>query len=330
MVGKTQVAIAGDDFLINGQPTYREREWQGHRIEGLLFNSRMVNATFDDLNPDTRDRWAYPDTGVWDPERNTDEFIAMLPEYRRHGVLAVTLNLQGGAPGRYVTSQPWINSAFTAYGELRPTYLGRLGRALEALDEQGMVAIVGYFYFTQDRRLLHEDDIRRGAVNATRWLLDSGHTNVIVEVANECNVPKYEHAILKPPRVHELIAQVRDFTKDGRRLPVGASFTSQMVPTDHVLEVSDLALIHGNGAREPALLADYIARVRAARAYRPMPVVVNEDNHFAFDQPENNLIVATARHVSWGYYDNGPGEIGARWRRSGCSPAGRRRNDCPR
>ncbi len=47
MPAKTRVSIVGEDFHINGQPTYAGRSWNGHRIEGLLLNSRMVQATFD-------------------------------------------------------------------------------------------------------------------------------------------------------------------------------------------------------------------------------------------------------------------------------------------
>jgi hypothetical protein len=32
----TRVAIAGEDFLLDGRPTYEGRNWRGHRIEGLL------------------------------------------------------------------------------------------------------------------------------------------------------------------------------------------------------------------------------------------------------------------------------------------------------
>ena len=73
---KTVVSIDGDRFLINGEPTYPGRTWNGQRIEGLLFNSRMVQGIFDDRNPETVSRWAYPDTKKWDAERNTREFIA--------------------------------------------------------------------------------------------------------------------------------------------------------------------------------------------------------------------------------------------------------------
>src|SRR5262245_35790354 len=98
---KTDVAIRGDLFHINGKPTYQGRMWNGNKIEGLLLNSRMVQATFDDLNPETVKLWAYPDTKKWDADRNTREFIAAMPMWRKHGLLGITLNLQGGSPQGY-------------------------------------------------------------------------------------------------------------------------------------------------------------------------------------------------------------------------------------
>jgi len=58
-------------------------------------NSRMVQSNFDDLNPATRQQWAYADTQVWDADRNTREFLDAMPAWHEHGLLAVTLNLQG-------------------------------------------------------------------------------------------------------------------------------------------------------------------------------------------------------------------------------------------
>ena len=116
---KTSVSIVGDAFHINGEPTYKGRVWKGKKIEGLLLNARLVQGIFDDLNPETVSRWAYPDTGKWDAERNTREFIAAMPEWRRHGLLAFTINLQGGSPMGYANEQPWHNSAFEADGSLR-------------------------------------------------------------------------------------------------------------------------------------------------------------------------------------------------------------------
>src|SRR5256885_13497116 len=65
----TEVSITGENFFLNGHPTYAGRTWDGGSIEGRLMNSRMVQGIFDDLNPETRARWAYPDTGKWDAER---------------------------------------------------------------------------------------------------------------------------------------------------------------------------------------------------------------------------------------------------------------------
>src|SRR5262249_13807004 len=103
---RTEVAIVKDAFRINGRPTYQGRYWNGKRIEGLLFNARLVQGIFDDLNPKTRGLWAYPDTKKWDPERNTREFLAAMPRWRKHGLLAFTLNLQGGNPQGYGKDQP--------------------------------------------------------------------------------------------------------------------------------------------------------------------------------------------------------------------------------
>lgn len=306
----TRVEIAGEDFLIDGRPTYAGREWRGQRIEGLLLNSRMVQATFDDLNEETRGRWAYPDTGVWDAERNLAEFLAMLPAYRRHGLLGITVNLQGGSPEGYSKEQPWDNSAFDPDGALRPAFMDRLRRILDRADELGMVVIVGYFYFGQDERLRDEAAVRRAVEEATRWLLAGGWENLIVEINNECNVPRYEHEILQPQRVHELIALAKGLARDGRRLLVGTSYGGRAIPGDAVAAVSDLLLIHGNGVTDPAYIAEQIARTRALPSYRPMPVVYNEDDHFDFDRETNNFTVAVANRASWGYFDPGDGAGG--------------------
>ena len=58
----TRVAIQEDAWLINERPTYAERRYRGWKIEGLLLNSRMAQAIFDDDNPIARILWRYPDT----------------------------------------------------------------------------------------------------------------------------------------------------------------------------------------------------------------------------------------------------------------------------
>jgi hypothetical protein len=154
--GKTIVSIDGQSFLINGKPTYAGREYRGMKIQGLFLNARLVQGIFDDLNPETRDLWRYPDTGRWDARRNTRELAAAMPEWRRQGLIAFTINLQGGSPQGYSKDQPWENSAFTREGDLRPDDLERLATILDRADELGMVVILGYFYFGQEPRFADE------------------------------------------------------------------------------------------------------------------------------------------------------------------------------
>ncbi len=305
---KTAISIVSDDFYINGKLTYEGRSWNGHRIEGLLMNSRMVQATYDDLNSDTAKKWSYADTGKWDAERNVNEFIAAMPEWKKHGLLAVTVNFQGGSPEGYSKSQPWITSAFNEDGTLRPEFTARLKRVLDAADANGMVVILGYFYFGQDQNLRDEAAVIRATDEATRWLLDGGWKNVVVELNNETN-PGYHHEILRPTRVHELIERVRQTERDGRRLLVGTSYGGGFVPQENVVRASDFLLLHGNGVTNSARITKMIQETRSVSGYRPKPILFNEDDHENFNQPANNCAAAVAEHVSWGWFDfRRPGE----------------------
>jgi hypothetical protein len=301
---RTEVSIRGDRFFLNGKPTYRGRSYKGMKIEGLLMNVRAVQGIFDDLNPETRSRWAYPDTGRWDPNRNTHELAAALGEWRRHGVCALTINLQGGSPEGYSRSQPWENSAIDGEGNLRQAYMDRLALILDRADDLGMVVIVGYFYFGQDQRIKDEAAVRRAVVNATNWLLERGYRNLLAEVDNESNVG-YHHDILKPARVHELIELVKSRELNGHRLLAGTSYGGGTPATANVIRVSDFLLLHGNGPDNPARVRDMIQRTRKVETYSPMPVLINEDDHFRFSEPENHMLTALSEYVSWGYFDPG-------------------------
>jgi len=303
---QTEVAIKGEDFRINGKPTYAGRMWKGQRIEGLLFNSRMVQGIFDDLNSETRKKWEYPDTKKWDPERNTREFLTAMPEWRKHGLLAFTINLQGGSPEGYTKGkQPWHNSAITEKGDLKKDYMDRLERILDRADELGMVAILGVFYFGQDERLENEDAVKRALDSTVDWVLERGYRHVMIEVNNECNV-RYDHDILKPERVHELIERVKSRKKDGRRLLVSTSYGGGTVPRENVVRAADFVLLHGNGVSDPKRITKMVEDTRKVAGYEPMPILFNEDDHFDFDKDENNMLAATLARASWGYFD--PGE----------------------
>lgn len=300
----TRVAIVGDRFHINDHPTYAGRVWKGHSIEGLLLNSRMVQGIFDDRNPATVQRWAYPDTGKWDADRNTREFLAAMPEWRRHGLLAFTINLQGGSPEGYSNKQPWHNSGIESDGSLRPDYLARLEKILDRADELGMAVILGYFYFGQDERLADEAAVLRATDNATDWILDRGYRHVLVEINNECNV-RYDHPILQPKRVHELIARVQQRSAARQRLYVSTSYGGGSVPLENVVRAADFLLIHGNGVSDPARIAEMVRQTRRVSGYTAKPILFNEDDHFDFDKPMNNFVAAVSEGASWGFFDPG-------------------------
>ena len=296
-------------------------------------NSRMTNAVFDDENLVTRGLWAYPDTGVWDADRNTDEFVAMLPVYRSHGLLAVTVNLQGGSPTGYyreamfrenmadrgidvaddvvwaglpsADSQPWHNSAFALDGSLKGAFLDRTARIIEACDGLGMVVILGYFYFGQDERLVDEGAVCRAVDDATRWVLEMGYGNVLIEVNNEANIRRYEHEILQPHRVAELIERAQSIEVDGRRLLVGTSYGGGRVPDDDVAGISDFVMMHGNGVSDPRRIVEMVEETRALPSYTEKPILFTEDDHFEFEKGDNNFVSAVSAYASWGYFDPG-------------------------
>lgn len=300
---RTHVSIEGDRFLINGRPTYEGRTWNGRKIEGLLMNARLVQGVFDDLNPQTASRWAYPDSGRWDAERNVREFLAAMPSWRRHGLLSFTINFQGGSPEGYSREQPWENNAFEPDGALRPAYAERMKRIIDFADELGMVVVLGYFYFGQDERLVDESAVIRATDEATRWVLANGWRNVIIEINNECNV-RYDHAILRPERVHELIERVKSTAgPEGRRLLVSTSYGGGRVPAENVVRSADFLLLHGNGVLDPKRIAAMVKETRAVPGYSAKPILFNEDDHFNFDVPENHFTSAVSEYAGWGYFD---------------------------
>lgn len=335
---KTKVAIRGDSFYINGKPTYEGRYYQGYKIEGLLLVSRMINGIFDDENPYTRELWKYPDTGVWDPLRNTRELVKHMPVYRSFGLNTLTIGLQGGsalaysAPRKtvmallkrqgvnateeevykgaldYDRAQPWHNNAFHADGSLKPAFMERLKTVIEQADTLGMIIILVLFYFGQDERLTDEDAVKTAVKNTCQWVLEKGFTNVLVEINNECNVQRYEHEILQPHRVHELIELAKAVNHNGRRLLVGTSYASGRnrtnVPSERVVSASDMVFLHGNGLDVKGVV-EWVKRIRGLSSYRLMPILYDEDDHYEFENPVNHFKAAISVYSGWGYFDNG-------------------------
>lgn len=301
---KTVVSIKGRYFYINDSITMKGRTLDGHSLEGLLPNSRMVQGIFDDLNPATRHLWKYPDSDEWDADRNTDEFVGAMPEWRQHGLLAFSLNIQGGSPTGY-GNKGWMNPGYNPSGTLRSEYCSRLERILSRADDLGMIVILGLFYFGQDEHLADEIAVTAAVNNIVNWLFEKKYRNILIEINNECNSKSYDHDILRSERVHELIGLVKHKKHPtlGYGLYVSTSYTGRHIPSPGVVAASDFVLLHGNGVNDPAGITAMVDSVRNMGAYRPMPILFNEDDHYDFDKPENNMVNAFKASASWGYFD---------------------------
>ena len=304
---ETTVGIDGRKFLINARPTYENRRYRDWEIEGLLLMSRMVNGIIDDRNPETRGAWAYPD-GPWDPERNTREFVAAMPEWQRHGLNCFTINIQGCSPQGYSWSHPWITSGFDPNGSLRTEYAARLEKILDKADELGMVPMVGLFYFGQDHRLLDETAVKTAVENTVDWLVEKGYRNVLIEIANEADIPMYSHDIIKPERGHELIELVKERSAGRVDAPAGrflvsTSLKGGSIPESNIVEASDFILLHGNRQDHPDQIRGMVKAVRERSAYRGQPILFNEDDHFDFDKEDNNMLAAISQYCGWGFFD---------------------------
>ena len=289
------IKIEKDKFLIDGKLTYSDVPKVNPEVLGKFFNFRAVQATFDDENPQTRTMWRYPDGSEYDPERQTNEFIAHLPEYKKYGVIGFTINFQGGGPvhGKFTSRQKWINTTFKEDGSFKPEYADRIKRVIEAAGKTGLIPIVGFFYFGQDHCLRDESAVKQGVINAVEFLKKLDNQNLLIEIDNESDIV-YDREILKPPRVHELIRLARK-TGEGAFL-ISASFGGGTIPPDSVIEESDFILMHGNG-QSPERIRDM---VKIVRKKTDKPIVFNEDSVNI-----DNLEAAFEEETSWGYYDQG-------------------------
>jgi hypothetical protein len=295
------VSVKGEIFLLNGKPTYVEVPNVNPRAIGLLLNTRMVQALFEDENSETQKLWCYPDGSEFDPERNTNEFIAALPLYKAYGVIAFTVNMQCGGPRAqcFTGNQPWHVSGFDENGHLKSAWVDRLKRVLDAAQKLSMMVILGLFYFGQDQRLLSEAAVKRATESVIDWLMHHHYRNILLEIANECDHHGYEHEIIKPPRVVELIQLAKNLSNG--ELLVSTSFCGGVIPPDEVLRAVDFVLLHGNGQTANNIRRMInVVRAKLQSWGTPKPIVFNEDS-----TDLRNMEAALNEGASWGYYDQG-------------------------
>jgi len=133
-------------------------------------------------------------------------------------------------------------------------------------------------------------------------VLDRGYRNVLIEINNECNI-SYDHEILKPLRVHELIERVKT-------TPAAAAGCSPARATA-------AAPFQGRTSRDRPISSCCTAMVSHRRIASPdgpglermvggapKPIVFNEDDHYDFARPRTT----SSRRLPCtlvGYFDYG-------------------------
>lgn len=289
---------------------------------GRLMNLRVAQAV-------VHDEWLREEP--FDPEKNTDRVIAALDTYQHHGILAISVSLQGANAAYELTpnikrirayklgpGKGMHMSAFRPDGSLKPEWMARTLRLARELDRRGMVLHLLYYYQHQDEILRYPAALRQGAVNVTDWLIDNNLRNVLIEVANEIDANTYDHDGYLAKNLGEMIELIRgrfEAKKAGYRLPISTSTTggAMMQVPPAIFEHADLVLLHGNnrtpqqkGRRTAELLAD---------PGTPGPVVFSEDNNGRdTDEATLKLEIASLDAIwkaggSWGYMPWKPAQI---------------------
>ena len=82
------------------RPT-RAAPGRARRSRACCSTRRMVQGIFDDLNPETRDQWAYPDTASGTPSATRASSSPPCRSGASTACSAFTINLQGGSPQGY-------------------------------------------------------------------------------------------------------------------------------------------------------------------------------------------------------------------------------------
>ena len=291
---KTQVGISDDKFKINGKLTYSEIQGSNPAVHGLLMNSRFIQGIFDDKNDPSR--FARFGKEIYDPEENTDNLIAALPQWYKYGLRAFTIGLQGGGPVFTIEDRSTINnSPYSEDGkEFDPAYEKRLHRIIKGADEAGMVVIVSLLYQAQAHRLKDGEAVRNAVRTACSILKKGKYTNVIIEVANEHHVGNFTlHPIVHSAEGAACLVDLAREWSGG--MLVGCSGGGGVA--NYVLaKASDVILIHGNGCTRQ----QYYNQIKKIKGWNMnKPIVCNEDSQ-CFGQLE----VSYKNDVSWGYYNN--------------------------
>ena len=270
--GTTEVSLSSDEFRVNGVPTLAGVIWQGHRLQGQLLGIHGAQAAVDETDPAAAAKWAYPDTGRWDADRNAREFAEAIPEWRRHGLSAVRIGIQPGPTGNETAGAVSGTSGFVSDGSPDPATFRRLAGILDAADAAGRVVVLTLFEPGQDRRIADEAAVLKAVDGTVDWLREHRWRHVVLEVAAAGASPA-THPVLGPDRIHELVERIRKDRKDSKRFLVGTGVPAGSLPSTNVVKASDFLSLRP-ATTDPAEVARLVRDARKLPGYRKMPVLV--------------------------------------------------------
>ena len=279
--------------------TYSASRYRG-KVRGSLALLRVSQALFDD-------EWL--DERTFDPEANTDRVIEALATYKDYGIGGIVVGLQGEDPG-YSAEANGVKrgssadlgeksgalvSAYRPDGTLKPDWLARLDRLIEAANRQGLVVCLVLFQQDQDEVLSSPEAVVAAAKNVARHLVARDARNVIIDVADAWDEPqgRWDHRRFIPRYVEYLIRSVRhEFQHADFSLPIGASSGSGMLYPISLARICDVVLLQGNGRSA----ADKLARSRQFKQYGRPVLMVSDSNGSAatMEELERERLIAEA------------------------------------
>ncbi len=251
-------------------------------VRGSLALVRVTQGVFDD-------EWLKERS--YDPDANTDRLIQQLDLYRAHGVGGIVVSLQGGDPG-YSADVNGVDrgasadlgeksgalvSAYQPDGSLKPGWMDRLDRLIEAANRRGMVVCLVLFQQDQDEALDSRQAIVSAAANVARHLIERNARNVMIDVADAWDEPegRWDHRLFIPRYVEYLIREVRaQFQHADFSLPIGASSGSGMLYPMSLARLCDMVLLQGDGRSA----ADKLARSKQFKEYGRPVLMVSDTN----------------------------------------------------
>jgi len=162
-----------------------------------------------------------------------------------------------------------------------------------------MAPILGLFYFGQQYRLSTDESMPQSHRQCHR----------LAPLQRLHQRPDRNRQRNQPLQLHQPISKTKQSPRANpasrqrskNKFLISTSFTGGAVPTDNIAQHADFLLLHGNGIADPNRIRKMVDQTRALKSYHNQPILFNEDDHFAFDKPDNNFLAALSKGAGWGY-----------------------------